>query len=374
MVIKKIEYSFFHFFYEFNVFVVFFSMLYFCQMSFAGTTFRDLPTEERLRSFLEQVSILEKQRSFHVKEWVKTRESEHSHIFEGRLQVNHQDAFYKNFEQQPSIPFRFYLSLVNPEKKKPVLVLFPPIEGTLPFEQHLGKFLAYMGIHVLVSYPQESLVAPHLTLHDLNALISRTAIIPSYLLDWLESRTEVDRQAIGFLGISMGGIRAALAMGIDSRPKAGILIVAGGNLPEILTYSQQDNAVIFREHVMRREGLSNSQDLLNYFKKGLLWDPLSFAEDHDHERFLMFASSNDKVVPSKNQRDLWIALGRPKVYELSFGHVGSALASVTYFKTFYRFLWDRWFPGWKKSQRGGESVQDIEERMNHYFLKNPLIF
>jgi dienelactone hydrolase len=347
---------------NFFLVVILFYVGFITQSSIYSMSFSDNETDDRVRSFLLLTSSVEQDRRFGLSRWDKTGESNYSEIFEGELSTTQNNSL---IEQK--IPFRFYSSKVTSTEKKPVLVLFPPIDGTFPLENTLGKFLAYMGIHVLVSYPQESLVTPGKNISDINQLVARTAFTPSYLLDWLQTMPQVDRDKIGYLGISMGGIRAMLSMGVDSRPKAGILIVAGGNLPEILTHSDQESVTLFRQQLMEKQNFQTKPELLNYLQQGLLWDPLSFIEDGQQDRFLCIMSDNDKVVPSKNQQELWKALGKPKFYQLSYGHVGSAIVSTFYFKAFYHFLWNRWTMSHTKENSVFYKQQEV--KMDRYLKK-----
>ena len=49
------------------------------------------------------------------------------------------------------------------------------------------------------------------------------------IIDWAEKQSNNGKRPIGILGISYGGFISAITMGLDSRVKAGVLIVMGGN-------------------------------------------------------------------------------------------------------------------------------------------------
>ena len=53
------------------------------------------------------------------------------------------------------------------------------------------------------------------------------------VIDWAKDKAEIDSEQIAVIGMSMGGLASAIAMGVDKRIKAGIFITTGGNLEEI---------------------------------------------------------------------------------------------------------------------------------------------
>jgi len=57
------------------------------------------------------------------------------------------------------------------------------------------------------------------------------------IIDWAGYRKEIAQNKISVVGISLGGIISAIAMGLDERIKAGVFIVTGGNSDKITRYS-----------------------------------------------------------------------------------------------------------------------------------------
>ena len=58
------------------------------------------------------------------------------------------------------------------------------------------------------------------------------------VIDWAETRAEIDPTQIGAVGISLGGFITAIAMGVDQRIKAGVMVASGGNLEKIAFLSK----------------------------------------------------------------------------------------------------------------------------------------
>lgn len=53
------------------------------------------------------------------------------------------------------------------------------------------------------------------------------------IVDWANSRGEINKERIAAVGISFGGFISAITMGVDRHIKAGVFLVAGGNSEEI---------------------------------------------------------------------------------------------------------------------------------------------
>ena len=60
---------------------------------------------------------------------------------------------------------------------------------------------------------------------------------------WLAERDEVDEEQLGIMGISLGGITAALATSLEPRFSKSCLILAGGDIGEVAWTSQRARAL-----------------------------------------------------------------------------------------------------------------------------------
>jgi dipeptidyl aminopeptidase/acylaminoacyl peptidase len=141
------------------------------------------------------------------------------------------------------------------------------------------------------------------------------------LLDWLETRPEIDPSRIGATGVSIGGILAATLMGVDDRVRAGVFIMAGGGLPELLHDSTEKPVRRFRDAVLSA-GLAEDRAgflrLTRPFTEPL--DPLTRAHRIDPGRVVLVSGRFDRVVPPERTRALWEGLGRPRWHRFPAGH------------------------------------------------------
>jgi len=126
-------------------------------------------------------------------------------------------------------------------------------------------------------------------------------------IDVLSSRPEVDPQRIGITGISMGGILAASAAGSDARLHRAALILAGGDLRQIIHHARETrdlSRLICDLSPADRAALERAIDAV---------DPLSTAprlRDRARDgRVLMINAAEDEVIPRPCTEKLAAALG-----------------------------------------------------------------
>lgn len=140
------------------------------------------------------------------------------------------------------------------------------------------------------------------------------------LLRWLSAQPTVDPDRIGILGMSIGAIIASLLTESDDHVQAAAYILGGGNLSEIMAAPQGYVKRRLRERIMSQNGMTQEE-----FQKAAAEtlrpvDPLTFAGRLDPKRIFMVNGRFDKVIPYKNAKELWNALGRPDWVVIPTGH------------------------------------------------------
>jgi dipeptidyl aminopeptidase/acylaminoacyl peptidase len=141
------------------------------------------------------------------------------------------------------------------------------------------------------------------------------------LIGWLETHPEVDRERLATAGVSLGGILAATLMGVDERIQAGLFIMAGGGLPELLHDSGDGRLRRFRERALERaQDRSREAFVAALEPHTRLVDPLSYANRIDPRRALLVSGRFDRVVPPQSTETLWEAMGRPTWLRFPTGH------------------------------------------------------
>lgn len=147
---------------------------------------------------------------------------------------------------------------------------------------------------------------------------------------WLAAREEVDDEQLGIMGISLGGITAALAAGAEPRLQNVCLLLAGGDLGKIVSES-----TLLARH--RDKWLATGADPEKAIATIRVIDPLQYATNVRGRRIMMLNARDDNVIPPLCTQVLWEALGKPPIryfkgdhYSVIW-HIPKALHDVSHF-------------------------------------------
>jgi dienelactone hydrolase len=207
----------------------------------------------------------------------------------------------------------------------PAVLVFPILGGSYVVSEMMSKVLVGRG-YAVVHLERRRLFPERDDGAELNPALPaermRLSLLDARrLLDWLETRPEIDASRIAAGGVSIGGILAATLMGIDDRIRAGAFIMAGGGLPELLHDSTEPPVRRFRDAVMAA-GLAEDRDgflrLTRPYTDPL--DPLTRAHRIDPARVVLVSGRFDRVVPPARTQALWEGLGRPRWHRFPGGH------------------------------------------------------
>ena len=122
----------------------------------------------------------------------------------------------------------------------------------------------------------------------------QTAIDWMRVVDYLETRDDVDSSRLGFVGFSMGGRRGAPFVGLDRRVQAAVFCISGAATGTPTAEAEQQA----QRHT----------------------DPLTFAPMMDRPT-LVVAGTRDDLVPPSAAQQFFDAMPEPKMIEwLECGH------------------------------------------------------
>jgi dipeptidyl aminopeptidase/acylaminoacyl peptidase len=205
----------------------------------------------------------------------------------------------------------------------PGVLVFPIRGGSYVVSEALAKALVLRGYAVLhferrrlfeAGDPPGDFAAPAARLRDSVRDARR-------LLDWFAAHPEIDSRRIAAAGVSLGGILAATLMGLDERIQAGLFLLAGGGLPEILYESDDGPLQRFRERALAEAPEPSREWFLEAVRPHTRdLDPLTYAANLDPRRTLLVSGRFDRIVPPGRTAALWEALGRPEWIQLPTGH------------------------------------------------------
>jgi dienelactone hydrolase len=145
------------------------------------------------------------------------------------------------------------------------------------------------------------------------------------LVDWAETRPEVDARRIALIGFSMSAIVGSVAMANEPRIGVGVLVLGGADLQEVLAVCN-GRIRSTRENVLKRFGWS-----IEEFKEQLKEplepvNPARYAGRVDPAGVLVIDAAKDTCVPESARERFWVAMGRPERVSYQYDHRATFLA------------------------------------------------
>lgn len=236
-----------------------------------------------------------------------------------------------------------YFTPINQRRSPLVILLHGLGDMSLIPCRMLARHLAGKGIACFVLYlPYHSRRTPavlkgrrlSLPAADWLELFQVSVIDTRHVVDWATQRDEIDDKHIAVVGISMGGLTSAIAMGVDYRITAGVFVVTGGNL-EVLSWQGMSRATR-GYHACRQDEChqiyslypqylasvaQNGLDKVTPPRECFLFDPLTFSPWLRGRPILMVNALWDGIIPKRSTLELWEACGKPPILWLPATHL-----------------------------------------------------
>lgn len=145
------------------------------------------------------------------------------------------------------------------------------------------------------------------------------------LIDWAQTRDEVDHQRIGLVGFSISAVTGTLVAQSDPRIRSSALVMGGAEIGRIVSECP-GNEKDTRDGIMRNLGLdlSEYEQTINALFEGL--DPADYPNRVDPRSVLIVDAGRDECIPEASREAWWEALGRPERISFNYAHRGSFLA------------------------------------------------
>jgi pimeloyl-ACP methyl ester carboxylesterase len=224
----------------------------------------------------------------------------------------------------------------NLSSKSPLVILIHGWGDHSTIPMHLlARKIAKTGIHCFLMYlPFHSRRlpvdmkkrSPNLTQDEWFAGYRIAITDVRQVIDWAEKQKEIDTQKIAVIGLSLGAFVSSIAMGIDNRIRAGVLIVCGGNSAKI---QQLSRFAKFRKqyHFEKKEYEEYQESYTRYLKdipilgwekveparQSFLIDPLTYAYLLKERPILMLNALWDEFVPRETTLEFYNACGDCKL-------------------------------------------------------------
>ena len=238
------------------------------------------------------------------------------------------DAGLDGSDDESSLKFEYYEQ--KSDTASPVVLLLPILNGKKhvmrPFATHFAKD----GYAVIIV----DTVQRRTLLNDLKnpeAAIRLTIQRHRRVIDWAESKPEIDTTRLGVFGASLGAFNALYLAALDERVSVASTALVGGSLPYVLLNSNEPR--IERSVASVKEELSfDDEQLGEYLTEEIVTDTLLVAPHMHADRVLMVLAKRDKAVPYDSQLNLHDAMGRPQAITLPTGHY-TAAAYIFYLRS-----------------------------------------
>jgi len=230
-------------------------------------------------------------------------------------------AFNDRLRGNRTIALDFYLP--EGSDRRPVILVLPTAGGSYQIESHFASYFARHGLAAVIVHRPEKF-SGLIRLETIDALFKQSVRDHKLVLDWIETRPELDTGRIGVFGVSLGAIQGALLTPLDPRVRAAVLGLTGGDLPYLLTYSTESGVSRRRREILREHKLT-LPELHRKLEATITCDPDAFAAYVDPKEVLLVLAFCDTTVPYKKGWELREKMGKPETILLPTGHFTALL-------------------------------------------------
>ena len=124
--------------------------------------------------------------------------------------------------------------------KFPLLIIVPPINGVSSREKSVTRHFIEQRYNILILEPIKNISDNSIPISEFeNNLLSFVGAVRS-AIDVMIEKPEIDSNNVFIWASSMGAIYSSIVIGEDKRINAGIFIVGGGSIADIVTDSKQN--------------------------------------------------------------------------------------------------------------------------------------
>lgn len=209
---------------------------------------------------------------------------------------------------------------------RPIVILSPILANSDLLVAEFARGFVRTGYHAAIVKRKDFDISPHTVIGDAEKEFRILVMREKQAMDWLAARDDVDGSRMATFGVSAGSIISACVAGADDRPKAHVLILAGGPLCDVMMDTEEDR---FQKYADEMPGPRLPKEVIREkLRQVLRTDPLYLAKRIRTEDVFMILASHDKSVPIRNGMLLWEALGRPHMELIPFGHYNAFLTYV----------------------------------------------
>lgn len=264
-------------------------------------------------------------------ELVLVKEKKRYRVLEGSI-----NAGPNGSDDDVQITFEFYEP--SGDSPSPVVLLMPILNG----QKHLmrpfaTKFARNGYAAVIIDTVQRRTLLDDLG--DPEPAIRLSIQRHRRVIDWVETRPDLDASRIAVFGASLGGFNALYLSAMDPRVSVATTALVGGSLPYVLVNSDERRIVEATEAAKARLSMDDEQ-LLDFLSDEIETDVLALAAHMNANRVLMVLTKYDTTVPYDSQLRLRDAMGSPEAITLPTSH-NMAAAYLFYLRSRILKFFDR---------------------------------
>lgn len=238
-------------------------------------------------------------------------------------------------------PLEVKMTIYMPNRKDlgsetvPTVIMLPPTGGKNFLDKKMGKSFCSSNMAAVIIendfanilyQADEELLPPE----DHELSYYRTVSAVKAVMKMAHDDINMNGDKIGLFGVSLGGILGSFVMATQEQISAGYFIVAGGDVPYILAYSQQDEVSRIRRKRMKEQGFTEKSEYEGFLRTHLTMDPMDLAKTMIPETLHMVIAKKDKNVPTANQLSLHQAYGEPDASFSNSGHVDTVIDTLLF--------------------------------------------
>lgn len=232
----------------------------------------------------------------------------------------------KDFEESPKNTIKAYrFTQKNTDRNWPILIVMPPTGGPRHLVKDFSEFYADKGFQVLAFMRRERFFKPENSLEYNKHLFRQSVIDIRRGIDYMQIQPNTLQDKVAVMGVSLGGILAALAVEADGRILVGGTIVSAAYLPEILDTSGYKTVRKYRNALMKSQNVERD-NLCGYIMAYVYEiDPATYADRIDPGRFIMVNGTLDNIIKYKVAKMTWEKYGRPEMRTVPLGHYSTMI-------------------------------------------------
>ncbi|MDD7984970.1 hypothetical protein PQO01_08430 [Lentisphaera marina] len=215
------------------------------------------------------------------------------------------------------------IAYINPRQDVPLLMIQPISKGKYRISKYVAEYFYKRGWNCVIVKREEAykkLKSPV----DLNLQMHELILDNRLIIDFLHEQKPFLFSDIAMFGISKGGIKTSMILGDDQRVSAGVMVLAGGDLANMLSESDEKGIKRVREEYIKENG-GGLKGFRESLKRELEIDPLIMAPYIDGRKTLHILAYFDKSVPYKYGHMLFEAMPGAQSYTLMAGHYSAIL-------------------------------------------------